>query len=232
MTSLKRNFNRRNRPCQVEPQLLQILQWNAGGMSQEKKIQIQKILDAYNVDIFTIMESNLTDDKLTYYQFTGYTLHLQPKYRQVNRSTPGKEIEGILNSSPLELIYSDEDPATYLHYNGTTTTPDLLLVSSNISEVTQRKIINDSGSGHNPVIVSITINSKSVTPKMPTKVLWKFMKADWPKFTNLLETELNTSPINYNQHPDKLCNNVTNIIIKCTKKTIPHGKVEHSSVLV
>nr|CUU98279.1 hypothetical transcript [Hymenolepis microstoma] len=191
MTSLKRNFNRRNRPCQVEPQLLQILQWNAGGMSQEKKIQIQKILDAYNVDIFTIMESNLTDDKLT-----------------------------------------DEDPATYLHYNGTTTTPDLLLVSSNISEVTQRKIINDSGSGHNPVIVSITINSKSVTPKMPTKVLWKFMKADWPKFTNLLETELNTSPINYNQHPDKLCNNVTNIIIKCTKKTIPHGKVEHSSVLV
>nr|CDS27385.1 hypothetical protein HmN_000742200 [Hymenolepis microstoma] len=58
---------------------------------------------------------------------------------------------------------SDEDPATYLHYNGTRTIPDLLLVSSHISELTQRKIIYGPGSGHKPVIASITI--KSMTPQ-------------------------------------------------------------------
>nr|CDS32557.1 hypothetical protein HmN_000079200 [Hymenolepis microstoma] len=130
-----------------------------------------------------------------------------------------------------ELIYSDEYPAKYLHYSGTRTTPDLLLVSSDISEFTQRKIIDDTGSGHKPVIASITINSKSMTPKMPTKVLWKFKKANWPKFTSLLETELNASPINYNQHPDKLSTNITNIIIKCAKNNIPRGKIKHYRVV-
>nr|CDS26091.1 selectin protein,pol protein [Hymenolepis microstoma] len=144
-----------------------------------------------------------------------------------NRNTAGNEIEDILNSSPLELIYSYEDPATYLHYNGTRTTPDLLLVSSDISELTQHKTIDDPGSGHKPVITSITINSKSMTPKMPTKVLWKFKKANWPKFINLLKIELNASPINYSHHPYKLCTNITNIIIKCANKTIPCGKVKH-----
>nr|CDS29648.1 hypothetical protein HmN_000890500 [Hymenolepis microstoma] len=86
-----------------------------------------------------------------------------------NRNTAGKEIEDILNSSPLEFSYSDEDPATYLHYNGPRTTPDLLLVSRDISELTPRKITDDPGSGDKPVIASITINSKSMTPKMPTK---------------------------------------------------------------
>nr|CUU99938.1 hypothetical transcript [Hymenolepis microstoma] len=41
MTRLKRNSNRRKRSCQGEPQLLQILQWDAGGMPQDKKIQNQ-----------------------------------------------------------------------------------------------------------------------------------------------------------------------------------------------
>nr|CDS26194.1 hypothetical protein HmN_000134700 [Hymenolepis microstoma] len=174
----------------------------------------------HNIHIFTIMESNLRDDNLTYYQFPGHTLPLLPNDRQVasgiltgvnvgltshceiiksiysmqdiceivrlniwksqnhfkiwtyeGRNTAGKEIEDIINSSPLELIYSDEDPATYLHCNGTRTIADLLCVSSDISELTQRKIIDDPGSGHKPVIASSTIHSKCMTPKMPTKVL-------------------------------------------------------------
>ncbi|VDO07971.1 unnamed protein product [Rodentolepis nana] len=42
---------------------LQILQWNAGGMSPDQKIQIQKILQTYDVAIFTIMEANISDAK-------------------------------------------------------------------------------------------------------------------------------------------------------------------------
>jgi len=42
-------------------------------------------------------------------------------------------MEDLLNTSILELIYSDTDPSTYLHFNGAQTTPDLLLVYSDIS---------------------------------------------------------------------------------------------------
>nr|CUU97368.1 hypothetical transcript [Hymenolepis microstoma] len=86
-----------------------------------------------------------------------------------NRNTAWKAIEDIFNNSPLELIYSDEDPATYLHYNETRTTPDLFLVSNDICELTQRKIIDYPGSGHKLVIASSTSNSKFMTSKMPTK---------------------------------------------------------------
>ncbi|VDO16578.1 unnamed protein product [Rodentolepis nana] len=152
-----------------------ILQWNAGGMSPDKRIQVQKILQNYDVDIFTIMEANISNDKLKYYRFPGYTLYILPKYRQVaseiltgvkegltfrsnqewgykDTNIGGKEIEDMLNSNILELIYSNEDPAAYLHYNGKRTTPYLLLDSGDISEHTRRKIIDDPGAGHKSVI--------------------------------------------------------------------------------
>ncbi|VDO05667.1 unnamed protein product [Rodentolepis nana] len=142
----------------------------------------------------------------------------------------GIEIEDMLNSNPLELIYSNEDPATYLHYNGTRATPDLLLASSDISEPTRRKIIDNPGFGHKPFIASITIGSKSMTREVPTKLSWNFKRADWSRFTNLLDNELHTSPLNFNQYSDKLCNEITNIMIRCAKKTIPRGKTKHYRV--
>ncbi|VDO02397.1 unnamed protein product, partial [Rodentolepis nana] len=99
--------------------------------------------------------------------------------------------------------------------------------SDDISEHTRRKIIDDPGSGHKPVIASITIGSKSMTWKVPTKLSWNFKKANWPRFTNLLDNELHTSPLNFNQHPDKLSNDITNIMIRCARKTIPRGKTKH-----
>ncbi|VDO01246.1 unnamed protein product [Rodentolepis nana] len=159
------------------------------GMSPDKKIQKQKILQTYDVDIFTIMEAKISDYKL-----------------------------------------NNEDPATYLHYNGTKTTPDLLLASSDISEHTRCKIIDDPGSGHKQIIASINIGSKSITWKVPTKLSWNFKKADWSRFTNLLENELHTSPLNFNQHLDILFTDITNIMIRCAKKTIPRGKTKHYQV--
>ncbi|VDN98575.1 unnamed protein product [Rodentolepis nana] len=108
----------------------------------------------------------------------------------------------MLNSNPLELIYSNEDPDTYLHNNGTKTTSDLLLTSSDISEHRRHKIIDDPGSGHKPVIASITIGSKSMTRKVPTKLSWNFKKAGWPRFINFIKNKLSTGPL---KHPEKLC---------------------------
>nr|CDS25492.1 hypothetical protein HmN_000592900 [Hymenolepis microstoma]CUU98165.1 hypothetical transcript [Hymenolepis microstoma] len=73
-------------------------------MPQDMKFRIQKILDTYNIDIFTIMESNLSDDKLTYYQFSGYILHLLPKDQQAASGILTGVKEGL--ASRYEIIKS------------------------------------------------------------------------------------------------------------------------------
>jgi len=75
-----------------------------------------------------------------------------PKWGDKDTNAAGKEMEDLLNTSILELIYDDTDPPTHLHFNGAQTTPDLLLVSSNISANTKRVILDDPGLGHKPVI--------------------------------------------------------------------------------
>ncbi|VDO09000.1 unnamed protein product [Rodentolepis nana] len=136
----------------------------------------------------------------------------------------------MLNSRTLELLYSNEDPATYLHYNETKTTPDLLLASNDNSEHTRCKIIDDPGSGHKQIIASINIGSKSITWKVPTKLSWNFKMAGWSRSTKVFNNDFNTSPLNFKQHPDILCTDITNIMIRCAKKTISRGKTKQYRV--
>ena len=62
---------------------LTILQWNAGGLTSAKKIELQILLDRTNLDVFCIMETNLTKEQMKSYHFKGYTLYLHPKARQI-----------------------------------------------------------------------------------------------------------------------------------------------------
>uniref|UniRef100_A0A0R3TCU1 Endo/exonuclease/phosphatase domain-containing protein n=1 Tax=Rodentolepis nana TaxID=102285 RepID=A0A0R3TCU1_RODNA len=66
-----------------------------------------------------------------------------------------------------------------LHYNGTRTTPDLLLASSDISKLTRRKIIDDPGSAHKPIIASITIGGKSMTMKVCDELKARTKEKQW-----------------------------------------------------
>ncbi|VDO02326.1 unnamed protein product [Rodentolepis nana] len=45
-----------------------------------------------------------------------------------------------------------------------------------------------------------------------------------------LKNELHISPLNSNQYPDKLFNDITNIMVRCAKKTVPRGKTKHYRV--
>ena len=70
-----------NRP--FKDKKLRLLQWNAGGLSQHKKTELQRILIKHNVEIFAIMEANKTLNDLSRYQFSGYTIYVLEKNRQV-----------------------------------------------------------------------------------------------------------------------------------------------------
>ena len=41
-----------------------------------------------------------------------------PRWNYTNYNAAGKEVEGLLNSTTLELIFSPSDSPPYLHYNG------------------------------------------------------------------------------------------------------------------
>jgi hypothetical protein len=43
-------------------------------------------------------------------------------------SMPISMMEDLISANDVELLYEKENPPTYLHYNGSTTNPDLMLV--------------------------------------------------------------------------------------------------------
>jgi hypothetical protein len=86
-------------PSQSTHTDLKILQWNAGGLSQNKKTELYLNLVKHDVDVFAIMEANLTAEKLLYYQLNGYTLYSLPKYRRIASSI----LIGVNNSLSTEF---------------------------------------------------------------------------------------------------------------------------------
>ena len=142
-----------------------------------------------------------------------------------DRNAAGKEIEDILNSTFMELIYKTGDPHTYLHYNGTLSSPDLLLVSSDISPCTERFILNDPGSGHRPVIANIQLFKQRKEPQI-IRTSWNFKKANWKSFTELTDRELKEDNFDFSEHPGQLGIKISKAILKCAKLCIPRGAIK------
>ncbi|GFV30125.1 hypothetical protein TNCV_2914161 [Trichonephila clavipes] len=71
-----------NRPFK-DQQWLRILQWNAGGFSHEKKTQLISILISQDIDVFIIVEANLSHDSLKLHTFGPYCTKILPKSRRI-----------------------------------------------------------------------------------------------------------------------------------------------------
>jgi hypothetical protein len=69
---------------------------------------------------------------------------------------------------------------TFPHYSGSTTNPDIAMVSSDIYENIQKAVLEDLGSSHRAVLISMLL--KVQTKKPNTRVKWKFRTANWIKF--------------------------------------------------
>ncbi|GIY94038.1 uncharacterized protein CEXT_134311 [Caerostris extrusa] len=88
----------------------------------------------------------------------------------------GRRLEDFLNSNLLDLIYDASDPPTYIHYNGSGRTLDLLCVSTDLSPFTNRIVIGDPGSGHRQIIASIVIQGQKTKPHYSLRKSWNFKK--------------------------------------------------------
>ena len=243
---------------------------------QQKKSELAIVLDEQSVDIFIIVEANITPETIKYYSIRNYQIQYMPKSRQIasgiligvhknliNKFTiiktmdeddrmevikidvwkqenhfkiyglynppnnvpnmevlelssktvvvgdfnahmkevgysddnaTGKAIKDYIDSNNIVLIYNSNDTPSYLHYNGSTTNPDLTLVSPDISIQTTRSILDDSGTGHRMIINSIQIGGKTgANTKTIPRYSWNFKKAKWDAYEQELETKLTST---------------------------------------
>ena len=70
-----KNATKKN--CPSQDNILKLLHWNAGGLTQDKRVELLKILHNYNVDVFTIVEANKSKADID--KFPGFTVHILEK---------------------------------------------------------------------------------------------------------------------------------------------------------
>ncbi|GFS74956.1 hypothetical protein TNCV_1396241 [Trichonephila clavipes] len=98
-----------NRPFK-DQQWLRILQWNAGGFSHEKRTQLMSILISQDIDVFIIVEANLSHDSLKLHTFGPYCTKILPKSRRI--------ASGILVGVRKGLISDFHEISNLSSYNG------------------------------------------------------------------------------------------------------------------
>ena len=230
---------------------LKILQWNTGGLSSVKMIELKQITSQNDADLLIINKANTTEENTQYYNMKGFTTHALYKARQIasgilvidkntiksefkiikemndhdtaeivkiliwkenkkftiygTNSPPGNKnllldtlkitsstvvigdfnttspswgykdynharrtVEEFLNSQKLELLYNPEDKKkkTFLHYSGSTTNPDLAMVSSDIYENSQKTVLEGLGSSHRALLITISLQVLTNKPNI------------------------------------------------------------------
>ena len=282
-----------------------VLFWNAGGMSQSKKIMIQKILCKQDIDLFIVAESNIDREREKFYKFKNYNVNILQKHRQIasgllvgikqnlngkfeivkemntndyseiikatvwkcnnkfkvygiysppnnnnlnldllendkktiiigdlnghsprwgysNVNKVGKIIEDYLDANTMNILYNNEDPNTFIHYNGQSTNPDIAIVSTDIENNTTKSVIEDSGSGHRAIITKTSFKHQSGKENKKLKRKWNFKKADRRKYKT--ETNQRFKNINLEENTNKIVKQLNEVIIQAAKLSVPRGK--------
>ncbi|GFT19219.1 hypothetical protein NPIL_11831 [Nephila pilipes] len=126
----------------------------------------------------------------------------------------------VLNN--LEFVFDKQNNLTFLHYNGASSNPDLLMVSINIIDTTHRTVIEDCSSDPFMVLVNIDLQMNRAS-RLCNRVSSNFCKTNWPAIRDFLENGLDESKTDFNQHPEKIVTGV-NIIINAAKKFLSRGR--------
>jgi hypothetical protein len=138
-------------------------------------------------------------------------------------TTIGSMVEDFAASLPLQLIQpTNKNKSTFTHHSGSQTRPDLVFAHTKIAdEITQRNIPSPSGGDHKIIILDRQQESNN---SHLNGMCWNFKKANWPKYKQELETQLQGDVIDDNV--DISSERINSAIIQATEKHIPRGKVK------
>ena len=142
-----------------------------------------------------------------------------PTWGYSNLDGKGKQVEALCNGSNLVLMQNAQSEATLLHRRtGTTSRPDLTMISADLVESCQVKVMEDIGSDHKPILITINHPSKR---KPKRKTLWNFRKAKWTQYKSLTDESL--AGLNTSDDIDATYTGITKALMTAAKKTVPRG---------
>ena len=286
---------------------LNILQWNAGGLSNSKMTEIKQTVQEEDIDVLIINEANVTDANKKFYNIKGYTTYALFKNRQVasgilaavktklttrfqkikemqetdtseiieitvwtdknkikiygiysppnnknlnldilnitnntiivgdlNAASPawgynyknrvGKLVEDYINSNSLKVLYDPEQPKSFIHHSGSTTNPDIVIVSTHIVDQCKKKLIGDPGCGHRMIKTSLKLERGK--PNIGNQIRWNLKKANWHAFKQKVEELL--EDINTDS-PYAAVSKFNEALKKSARATIPRGRMKRYS---
>ena len=113
--------------------------------------------------------------------------------------------------------------------NHSPTSPDITIISSNLTSTTTWRTINALNSDHLPILITSNIKSNFRIPSN-TRCFSNYKKADWISFTKYIEDEIKNVPDPTNTH---IANKtLTNLILTADQSYIPKGRFkDHSTPL-
>jgi hypothetical protein len=145
-------------------------------------------------------------------------------YKNINEE--GKTMEDFILANNVELLYEKKDTPTYLHYNGSTTNPDLTLASPDTAALASRNIINDPGCGHRMIITTVNFRTTPRTFSNNTHYVQGFKKAKWHKYRKELGSKISEVQFEFqSEAPYKNYEKLCNLILCTAKQCIPKGKI-------
>jgi ribonuclease HI len=149
--------------------------------------------------------------------FNGHS----PIWGYSSRNNTGHAIEELTNSTSLILLQNSQSPPTLLHRsNGSTSRPDLTLVSADIRHQCRVSVLDDIGSDHRPILIEISapMTSKKYQLIPPS---WNFKKANWPLYRHLVHKQFAT--IDMTQNTNLIYSKITSALLQSAKVAISRG---------
>jgi ribonuclease HI len=130
---------------------MKVLQWNAGGLKGHKKSELRKTLEDEEIDVFCILEANVTEENIKYLNLENYNLNLLPKSRQIASGIlvgahkrlkhTFSIVKRMIDADKVEIVKlqvwkNDHSAKIFGIYNPPNNDPDLRLV-----DVSQRTVV-------------------------------------------------------------------------------------------
>ena len=194
---------------------------------------VQKVTIWYaerKYDLYNVYNSPKYECKLPNFQDSIYHKTIiagdfnghSPLWGYTDHNNTGKFVEKLCGATNLYVHQTPDTKETLLHRAHLTLhRPDLTILSADLENICQVEVLDDIGSDHRPILISILTTGKSTTDR---RTRWNFRKADWSSYRNLSDQLLSNI-----EEEDTDRNNEAFVaaVLKASAQCIPRGSVQH-----
>ena len=140
-------------------------------------------------------------------------------YRNTNAGGIPVALENWASAASVQLLFDPKQPGSFHSSRWKTTNPDLAFTNTD-GPLPERIILEPFPKfQHRPSLI-ISANPLKLVQSKPVK-RWNFRKANWAKFTHLVQNKINQLPKPTSDDLNTLYKSFCNILFKTGRKTIP-----------